>query len=372
MTKEKQKQKVSEFIVRGEEIGKKEKTEYIGVSQVKGPEYEAWMSEINVFNERNLKEHPLYSDIHSSFFHRNTDRRSYQNMMGLLQALLNDEEYWGESTFLLNETSLINSEEARTKTDMAPIIFISHRTTDRAIADILLDFFIATGISREKIFCSSLPGNDVRERISVEVKEALQNSCLNIAILSDDYYKSAYCLNEAGILWFEKTPVIPIALPEINQRPLSSIPSLIQENADDEREREYDVFISHASEDKDAVVRPLANALKDRGIVVWYDEFEMKIGDSLRRKIDKGLANSKFGIVIISRDFIRKGWTNYELDGIITRSVSGEQVLLPIWHNITKQEVIDYSPSLADKVARNTAINTIEEIADEITELIRG
>ena len=134
----------------------------------------------------------------------------------------------------------------------------------------------------------------------------------------------------------------------------------------------YDVFISHASEDKDAVVRPLANALKDRGIVVWYDEFEMKIGDSLRRKIDKGLANSKFGIVIISRDFIRKGWTNYELDGIITRSVSGEQVLLPIWHNITKQEVIDYSPSLADKVARNTAINTIEEIADEITELIRG
>ena len=166
--------------------------------------------------------------------------------------------------------------------------------------------------------------------------------------------------------------VLPTALPEINQRPLSSIPSLIQENADDEREREYDVFISHASEDKDAVVRPLANALKDRGIVVWYDEFEMKIGDSLRRKIDKGLANSKFGIVIISRDFIRKGWTNYELDGIITRSVSGEQVLLPIWHNITKQEVIDYSPSLADKVARNTAINTIEEIADEITELIRG
>lgn len=102
--------------------------------------------------------------------------------------------------------------------DTSPVqtIFISHRTTDRAIADMLLDFFIATGIPREKIFCSSLPGNDVRERISVEVKEALQNSCLNIAILSDDYYKSAYCLNEAGILWFEKVPVIPVALPEIN------------------------------------------------------------------------------------------------------------------------------------------------------------
>ena len=167
--------------------------------------------------------------------------------------------------------------------------------------------------------------------------------------------------------------VLPTALPEIKQRPLSSIPSLIHENTEDgEGTREYDVFISHASEDKDEVVRPLANALKNRGVVVWYDEFEMKIGDSLRRKIDKGLANSKFGIVVISRDFIKKGWTNYELDGIITRSVSGEQVMLPIWHNITKQEVVSFSPSLADKVARNTSVNTIDEIADEIAELING
>ncbi len=134
--------------------------------------------------------------------------------------------------------------------------------------------------------------------------------------------------------------------------------------------REYDVFISHASEDKDAVVRPLAIALQNAGLSVWYDEFELKIGDSLRRKIDVGLAKSNFGIVVISRDFIKKGWTNYELDGLITRSVSGEQILLPIWHNITKQEVVDYSPSLADKVARNTAINTIDEIADEIASLI--
>lgn len=89
-------------------------------------------------------------------------------------------------------------------------------------------------------------------------------------------------------------------------------------------------FISHASEDKDEVVRPLANALKNLGIKVWYDEFEMRIGDSLRRKIDKGLANSRFGIVVVSRDFIKKGWTNYELDGIITKAVSGEQIILPI------------------------------------------
>ena len=103
---------------------------------------------------------------------------------------------------------------------------------------------------------------------------------------------------------------------------------------------------------------------------MWYDEYEMKIGDSLRRKIDKGLANSRFGIVVLSKNFMGKGWTNYELDGIITKSVSGEQIILPIWHNITKQEVIDYSPSLADKLARNTATYTIDEIADEISEVI--
>ena len=99
---------------------------------------------------------------------------------------------------------------------MQSTIFISHRSTDKAIADMLVDFFSATGFPRNAVFCSSLPGNDINERISAEVKNALQSSVLNIAILSQDYYQSAYCLNEAGILWFLDTiPVIPIALPEI-------------------------------------------------------------------------------------------------------------------------------------------------------------
>lgn len=97
---------------------------------------------------------------------------------------------------------------------------------------------------------------------------------------------------------------------------------------------------------------------------------EVKIGDSLRRKINKGIAKSNFGVIVISRDFINKGWTNYEFDGLITRAVNGEQTMLPIWHNIMKRELIDYSPSLADKLARSTTDFTVEEIADEITDLI--
>lgn len=171
--------------------------------------------------------------------------------------------------------------------------------------------------------------------------------------------------------------VLPSALPEYRDAPLSSVPSLVRPGekapaGDDDDVRDHDVFISHASEDKNDVVRPLAIALKEKGLSVWYDEFELKIGDSLRRKIDKGLATSKFGIVVLSRNFIKKGWTNYELDGIMTRVVDGGQVLLPIWHEITKKEVIDYSPSLADKLARNTANYTVEEIAEEIAELIKN
>lgn len=173
--------------------------------------------------------------------------------------------------------------------------------------------------------------------------------------------------------------ILPRPMPVLRETPLSSVPSLVRRDFDtppsspDEKiNREYDVFISHASEDKDDIVRPLAEALREKELKVWYDEFELKIGDSLRRKIDKGLANSKFGIVVLSKSFIGKGWTNYELDGLVSRAVTGEQILLPIWHKITKQEVIDYSPSLADKLARSTATHTIDEIASEIAKLIKN
>lgn len=105
--------------------------------------------------------------------------------------------------------------------------------------------------------------------------------------------------------------VLPGPLPALNQVPLSSVPTLVQPivdpNTDDAK---YDVFISHASEDKDEVVRPLAHALKESGLSVWFDEFELRIGDSLRRKIDRGLANSRFGVIVLSRSFFEKGWTN--------------------------------------------------------------
>jgi hypothetical protein len=133
----------------------------------------------------------------------------------------------------------------------------------------------------------------------------------------------------------------------------------------------WDVFISHASEDKEAVALPLAQRLRELGVTVWLDAFELKIGDSLRRKIDAGLSGSRFGVVVFSRTFFSKGWPQYELDGLVTLHVSGEQNLLPIWHEISKDEVVAQTPSLADKIARSTAQYTIEEIANEIASVVR-
>lgn len=97
-------------------------------------------------------------------------------------------------------------------------------------------------------------------------------------------------------------------LPEIRQQrdTLRQIADNFADTAPDYQvdAREFDVFISHASEDKDDIVRPLAHALRERGLGVWYDEFVLKIGDSLRRTIDEGISRSKFGLVVFSESFL--------------------------------------------------------------------
>lgn len=117
----------------------------------------------------------------------------------------------------------------------------------------------------------------------------------------------------------------------------------------------YDVFISHASEDKDAVARPLAELLQSRGLRVWLDEMELKLGDSLRRSIDRGLANSRYGLVILSPHFLSKEWPQKELDGLVAREDGSQKVILPVWHNVCRADIVSYSAPLADKLAAPTS-----------------
>lgn len=88
--------------------------------------------------------------------------------------------------------------------------------------------------------------------------------------------------------------------------------------------KEWDVFISHASEDKNDFVRELAKKLTNLNIKVWYDEFTLELGDSLISSIDFGLSKSNFGIIVISKSFLDKKWTDYEYKSLITKEEKGK------------------------------------------------
>jgi hypothetical protein len=119
--------------------------------------------------------------------------------------------------------------------------------------------------------------------------------------------------------------------------------------------KKWDVFVSHASEDTEAVAVPLADHLSRAGLRVWLDEHVLSVGDSLREKIDEGLAASRFGVVIVSPAFLRKRWPARELNGLFAIEESGTKVILSVWHQVSKEQVAQYSPILADRLAADTA-----------------
>lgn len=136
---------------------------------------------------------------------------------------------------------------------------------------------------------------------------------------------------------------------------------------------EYDVIVSFAAEDKESFSDEFVRILQEEcKLKVWYDAVTIKWGDSIRTEIDKGLKKSKFGVVILSHSYVSKYWTNYELKGLIHRESNGGKLILPIWHIITKQEVQQFSPSLAGKMAMNTTFITPNEIAEKLSELLRN
>lgn len=112
-----------------------------------------------------------------------------------------------------------------------------------------------------------------------------------------------------------------------------------------------DIFISHAKEDKDAIARPLAKALIKKGYKIWYDEYTLKLGDSLRREIDRGLSVCKYGVVILSKYFFSKEWPQKELDSLATREIQNQRkIILPVWHGVDEKYIIQFSSLLADRI----------------------
>ena len=133
----------------------------------------------------------------------------------------------------------------------------------------------------------------------------------------------------------------------------------------------YDLFISYASEDQEGFVLPLVARLTELGVKVWFAPAVLKPGDSIARQIDNGLSECKFAAVVLSKAFMSKPWTEYELRGLINGMIEKRTVILPIWHNVSKNEVLKFSPSIADQYALITLRAGTDEIAFKITEVVR-
>ena len=136
-------------------------------------------------------------------------------------------------------------------------------------------------------------------------------------------------------------------------------------------DKKFDIFISHASEDKDAIVRPLATILERLSVRVWYDEFSLQLGDSLTASIDKGLQESKYGLVVLSKAFLSKRWPEYEYRSLMTREIDGERVILPLWYDVTKEDVKTFSLYLADIMALPISKDNFGRIVPAILKVVR-
>ena len=132
----------------------------------------------------------------------------------------------------------------------------------------------------------------------------------------------------------------------------------------------YDVFICHASEDKESFVRVLAEKLCSKDLRVWYDEITLSLGDSLRRSIDHGLAKSRYGVVVLSTKFFEKEWPQKELDALVSKEAGLDKVILPIWHGVTEKQVRSFSPILAGRLAVSTD-EGIDHVVDEILRVVK-
>lgn len=112
-------------------------------------------------------------------------------------------------------------------------------------------------------------------------------------------------------------------------------------------------FISHDSRDKEEIARPIATRLRAMGCPVWYDEFSLEVGQSLRESIEHGLKVSKMCVFVLTPNFLAKGgWPKREYQAVFTRELVEERnLILPVWAGVAVREVYDYSPVLADRVA---------------------
>ena len=127
---------------------------------------------------------------------------------------------------------------------------------------------------------------------------------------------------------------------------------------------EYDVFISHANKDKEGLIDELYESLNRLGIKIFYDKESLIWGDEWKKQILNGVSKAEFAIIVISKNFFDREWTEKELTQFLNRqNKNGQKLILPILHNISMKQLKDKYPGIADIQAINSKDYTCDQIA---------
>lgn len=332
--------RVIDFIERGEKIGKEEfhpASNGFALSYIGGPNYDSWMSEINIFNDRYLGKHPLYHSIHSAFFHRNTNPSAHSNMMGYLHALASDNDFW--NSYMPKEDKMLTH---------------TRKTIDQLLTE---------DIERCDEFLENPVDEKAGQKIYIDITGRYDNIINGLGnglyqYIADQHF---YDPEVSGESLVHNLQVLRGKM-ESYQATHSSVKGVEKEKKDSSML--YDVFISHANADKLEYIEQLKQSLDKLRIRVFYDKDTLEWGDKWKDKILEGVEKAEFAIIVISENFFGREWTERELNEFLNRqNSSGQKVILPILHKITVSQLMEKYPAIADIQALNSEKYTCDEIA---------
>lgn len=283
-------------------------------SQIGEKKVEEWINDVDIFNQRYLSNHPLYDRIKSVAFHRS--KNVTENLVACLTSVYKDDVFWKET---YNEEAMNDFEqllsEILNKIDPLDPIVLQYK-------------------------CSSLQNKVAFRKLQ---KEGLIQ---NLQSVGREYV--GFTVTYEGLHYFEE---------QEKTKMLEKSTSVTREHT------QYDLFLSHANRDKQEYVNELKESLDKLGISIFYDKDTIKWGNRWKEKIYEGVEKSEFAIIVISENFFGREWTEKELDELLQRqNSSGQEIILPILHNITIQQFEERYP----EVAEIQAISSDEYSKDEI------
>ena len=329
--------RVSDFIARGDEIEKKENTTPgMPVKVIAGPDFETWINEIEIFNKRHLKSHPLYNAIKSTCFHRK-NISAFNDMMGHLKALAADVDFWRETA--PKENTMVTR---------------SRKTIDQLLAE---------DIERCEHYLDHPDNETVGQKLYIEITGRYDGVIAGFGNGLYQYYADLHFYDPevSGESLIHNLRVLHGKM--VSYQAIH-FPATIIDTRGRKTTMLYDVFISHANADKIEYVDQLKQSLDKLRIGVFYDKDTLEWGDKWKDKILEGVKQAEFAIIVISENFFGREWTEKELHEFLNRqNSSGQKIILPILHNITAAQLKEKYPAVADIQGLSSENYSCDEIA---------